>query len=69
MPTNSSSDKLFDSNDPKNSNGNWEEMTERVKKCPGISVLERWMDDSLEKLESEFCSFTTQKSMRRNFGR
>ena len=69
MPTNSDANKLFDNDDPKKSLGKWDEMAERAKKCPGISVFEHWLDDSLEKLEEDFCAFSTQKSMRRNFGR
>lgn len=69
MPTDSDANKLFDSDEPRNDPGKWDEMTERVKKCPGIAVFERWLDDSLIDLEKEFCGFSTQKSMRRNFGR
>lgn len=69
MPTNSDTNTLYDSDDPKNNHAKWDEMTERAKKCPGLTVLERWIDNSLEELEIEFCEFSTQKSLLRNFGR
>jgi len=69
MTTNSDADKLFENDDPKDAEGKWNEMTERARKCPGISEFDRWIDDSLDQLEKEFCGFSTQKSVRRNFGR
>jgi hypothetical protein len=69
MPTDTNTDALFESDDPKNNRPPWGELTERATKCPGIAVLDRWIDESLEELENEFCEFSTQKSMRRNFGR
>ncbi len=69
MPANSSSDKLHNSDQPENRHQNWSELSEKARKCPGIDGLERWMDDSLGKLEEAFSGFATQKSMRHNFGR
>jgi hypothetical protein len=69
MPTNSDANKLFENNDPQDNRGKWDEMSEKAKKCPGISVFERWLEDSLDCLEKEFRGFSTQKSMRRKFGR
>ncbi len=69
MPTNSDADKLFENNEPRDNRGKWDEMSERAKKCPGITVFERWLEGSLVELEKEFSGFSTQKSMRRNFGR
>jgi hypothetical protein len=69
MSTNSNSDKLHESDGSENNDRNWFEMAERATQCPGIALLDEWMDHSLEELESKFASFATQKSMRRNFGR
>ncbi len=69
MPTNSDTNKLFENDEPKDNREKWNEMTERAKKCPGILELDRWIEDSLEELENEFCGFSTQNSMRRKFGR
>ena len=69
MTTNSGADKLFENDDSKDKLGKWDEMTDRARKCPGLSVLERWIEDSLDELEKDFCGFSTEKSMRGNFGR
>ncbi len=69
MPTDFSSDKLHDHNEPEKNNETWNGMAERVSKRPGILALDKWIADSLENLEREFAVFSTQKSVRRNFGR
>ena len=69
MPTDFSSDKLQEHNEPEKNNGTWNGMAKCVSNRPGLAVLERWIEDSLEKLEKEFEAFSTQKSIRRDFGR
>ena len=69
MPTDFSSDKLQDYNEPDRNHKTWNGMAECVSKRPGILALGKWIDDSLDNLEKEFAEFSTQKSMRRNFGR
>ena len=69
MPTNSDANTLFDSDDPSKDHVKWIEMTERAKNCPGLSALERWIENSLAELEKEYVGFSTQKSLRGHFGR
>lgn len=69
MTNNSNSDLIHDSDGPENLDRTWSEMAVKAMNCPGITVLDRWMDDSLEELEKEFANFATQTSKRLKLGR
>ena len=69
MPTNSDLNTLYDGDGAKNNQPKWDEMSKRAKQCAGLTVLEHWIDDSLAKIEKDFYKFSTQKSLRRNYGR
>ena len=69
MPTDFSSDKLHESDEPEKNDETWNGLTKYVAKRPGLLVLEKWIDDSLAKLEIDYEAYSTRKSLRQNFGR
>ncbi len=69
MTPNSNSDMLFGSDDSKRLANPWSEMVAVAGKCPGLAVLDRWVEESLVDLEKSYASFATNGSIRRDLRR